>query len=99
MCNKLHFQVIRQPKGRIETGLTGKSWTSLDMENDLFCGNGAQTSALILSARQSGSIVGTILAGCLPNKYGRMRPVQAFITLHSVVYVVLVFANDLVGYS
>lgn len=99
--NFSHYQYwsIRQKTGRIETGLTGKAWKSLDMNNNLFCGDKAQTSALIISASKIGSIVGTCMAGSLPNKYGRTRPIQAFVTAHFILYIILIFANELAGYG
>ena len=69
------------------------------MENNLFCQNGAQTSALIISVSKIGAIIGTFLAGSLPNKYGRTRPIQVFVTSHFVLYIILIFAEGLAGYG
>ena len=69
------------------------------MQNNLFCGNKAQLSALIVSASKIGSIVGTVLAGIIPNKYGRKRPVQVIVVAHLVFYIMMIFTNNLSDYG
>ena len=55
-----------QAPGRVETGFSGKEWQSIDMKTSLFCDNGAQISAALISISRIGSVVGGILAGTLP---------------------------------
>ena len=69
------------------------------MGNELFCGSKAQLSALIVSASKIGSIIGTVAAGIIPNKYGRKRPVQAVVISHLVFYIMMIFTNNLSDYG
>ena len=98
-----HFSYNRSeifsPPGRFQTGFDGKPWSSLDMSNHMFCGDsnalsGAKLSALLVSMQRVGATVGTILAGFLPNRFGRKRSMQCIICANSVLLVVLVFADQ-----
>ena len=55
-----------EPPGRVKTGFSGEAWQSIDMKTGLFCDNGAQISALLISISRIGSVLGGILAGTLP---------------------------------
>ena len=69
------------------------------MANHLFCGNGPTRSGLIISTSKVGSIVGTIMAGIVPTRFGRRRPVQLAICLHAVFYGALAFTKHMVDYA
>ena len=59
-----------QAPGRVETGFRGEAWQSIDMKVGLFCGNGPQMSALLISMSKIGAVIGGLLAGTLPFRYG-----------------------------
>ena len=69
------------------------------MSNDLFCGSGAQQSGVIIALTKIGSNIGTMLAGLLPNKFGRRRCAQFFICMHTLVLAALIFTEQLVDYG
>ena len=56
------------PSGQVPTGFDGQEWESLDMKNHLFCDDGPQISALIISMSRIGATIGTLLSGWLPFK-------------------------------
>ena len=58
-----------QAPGRVETGFSGEEWESIDMKVGLFCENGPQMSALLISMSKIGSVVGGLLAAVLPFRY------------------------------
>ena len=67
-CQKFSYDrsAYYQAPGRVETGFSGEAWQSIDMKVGLFCGNGPQISALLISMSKIGSVIGGLLAGTLP---------------------------------